>query len=175
MFVSSNFQGGKTPRFVNFIGTTSVWNMRPKLHQTSAKSTSIVIWDLLIIKVDATACRHAMKLFTITKLSIMILLLTMNMVSCFQICCKDIMNERRIQIHFLNLCFFRTINGVTMNFKGNEFITILRSEQFGFIDFISSCGGLMGLFLGVSLFSVFEIIYFCVFQLFFRLCHRDEI
>jgi hypothetical protein len=59
------FKEEKTPRFVNFTGITSVWNMRPKLHRMNVKSISIVIWDLLIIQVDATVCHHAMKLLTI--------------------------------------------------------------------------------------------------------------
>jgi amiloride-sensitive sodium channel len=53
-------------------------------------------------------------------------------------------------------------------------MTILRSERYGFIDFISSCGGLMGLFLGVSIFSVFEMAYFCVCQLFHRMFRRED-
>jgi hypothetical protein len=72
------FKEEKTPRFVNFIAITSVWNMQRKLHQMSAKSTSIVIWDLLIIQVDATACRRAMKLLTIMKFMTMTLHLIMH-------------------------------------------------------------------------------------------------
>jgi hypothetical protein len=163
----------KTPRSVNFIIITSVWNMRPKLHQMNDKSTSIVIWDLLIIQVDATACRHAMKLLTIMKVLTMILHLIRY--PRLDIICKNIL-ESTYGIRYKKFFdSFRMLDEVKINFKANEFLTIRRSERFGFIDFISNCGGLMGLFLGVSLFSVFEMVYFCVFQMFYRLCHREEI
>lgn len=51
-------------------------------------------------------------------------------------------------------------------FKENEFITLTRSELYGPIDFIASCGGLLGLFMGASFLSIVELLYFC----FLRLC-----
>lgn len=44
-------------------------------------------------------------------------------------------------------------------FKDKQFITSKRSELYGPTDFIANCGGLLGLFMGVSLLSVVEIVY----------------
>lgn len=50
-------------------------------------------------------------------------------------------------------------------FKENEFITLTRSELYGPIDFIASCGGLLGLFMGASFLSIVELLYFCLLRL----------
>lgn len=42
-----------------------------------------------------------------------------------------------------------------------------RSELYGLYDFVSNFGGLFGLFLGMSLMSLFEIIYFATIRLAF--------
>jgi hypothetical protein len=44
-------------------------------------------------------------------------------------------------------------------FKENQFLINKRAERFGFIDFISNCGGLMGIFMGISLLSIAEILH----------------
>lgn len=49
---------------------------------------------------------------------------------------------------------------VTVFFKSSQIITLKRSELYGFSDFLASCGGLLGLFLGVSILSEIELIYF---------------
>lgn len=49
-------------------------------------------------------------------------------------------------------------------FKENQFITSKRSELYGQTDFLANCGGLLGLFMGVSLLSIVEIIYFCTLR-----------
>lgn len=51
-------------------------------------------------------------------------------------------------------------------FKENQFITSKRSELFGMTDFLASCGGLFGLFMGVSAFSVVEFFFFTLRLLF---------
>ncbi|XP_045451667.1 pickpocket protein 28-like [Melitaea cinxia] len=45
-------------------------------------------------------------------------------------------------------------------FKEAQFIKVRRSELYGHTDFLANCGGLLGLFLGFSLLSVVEFIYF---------------
>ncbi|XP_065086994.1 pickpocket protein 28-like [Ochlerotatus camptorhynchus] len=50
---------------------------------------------------------------------------------------------------------------LTIYFKEAQFITSKRSELYGVTDFLANCGGLLGLFMGVSLLSLAEIIYFC--------------
>jgi Amiloride-sensitive sodium channel len=54
-------------------------------------------------------------------------------------------------------------------FKENYFLTSQRVERYGATDFLATCGGLLGLFLGVSLVSLLEIAYFCTIGLFSKL------
>ncbi|XP_055382443.1 pickpocket protein 28-like, partial [Condylostylus longicornis] len=46
-------------------------------------------------------------------------------------------------------------------FKEAQFLTSKRSELYGTTDFLANCGGLLGLFMGFSLLSFMELIYFC--------------
>lgn len=50
-------------------------------------------------------------------------------------------------------------------FKEAQFITSKRSELYGPTDFMANCGGLLGLFMGVSLLSIVELVYFCTVRL----------
>ena len=45
-------------------------------------------------------------------------------------------------------------------FKDSDFISVTRSELFGVVDFLSNCGGLLGLFMGISLLSMVEFVYY---------------
>ncbi|KAJ8916850.1 hypothetical protein NQ315_005857 [Exocentrus adspersus] len=45
-------------------------------------------------------------------------------------------------------------------FKSSHFIPYERNELYGHLDFLANVGGLLGLFIGISLLSFFEIIYF---------------
>jgi Amiloride-sensitive sodium channel len=53
---------------------------------------------------------------------------------------------------------------VTIFFKTDDFIFSKRSELYSFTDFIANFGGILGLFLGVSILSIVEIIYFMAFR-----------
>uniref|UniRef100_A0A336L784 CSON004091 protein n=1 Tax=Culicoides sonorensis TaxID=179676 RepID=A0A336L784_CULSO len=59
-------------------------------------------------------------------------------------------------------------------FKEAQFITSRRSELYGPVDFLANCGGLMGLFMGISLLSFVEIFYFCTVRLCCNLKMRLE-
>lgn len=50
-------------------------------------------------------------------------------------------------------------------FKEKQFITSRRSELYGPTDFLANCGGLLGLFMGVSLLSIVEMVYYCTLRL----------
>uniref|UniRef100_A0A1B0A6D3 Pickpocket protein 28 n=1 Tax=Glossina pallidipes TaxID=7398 RepID=A0A1B0A6D3_GLOPL len=50
-------------------------------------------------------------------------------------------------------------------FKEAQFLTSKRSELYGTTEFLANCGGLLGLFMGVSTLSIVEIIYFCTVRL----------
>ncbi|XP_073848490.1 pickpocket protein 28-like [Musca autumnalis] len=54
---------------------------------------------------------------------------------------------------------------VRIYFKENEFITSRRSELYGVTELLANFGGVLGLFMGVSLLSVVEIIYHCSLRL----------
>ncbi|XP_031352521.1 pickpocket protein 28-like isoform X2 [Photinus pyralis] len=50
-------------------------------------------------------------------------------------------------------------------FKDMQFLASERNELYGFVDFLSSIGGLLGLFIGISITSFIEVIYFCTLRL----------
>jgi hypothetical protein len=67
---------------------------------------------------------------------------------------------------------FRTrVNKFEVYFKSNKFVVNKRSERFGFIDFISNCGGLMGLFMGISLLSIAESFHYFIYFLWQLVCN----
>lgn len=53
-----------------------------------------------------------------------------------------------------------------VSFKDPFFKKEIRSELHSLSEFFSSCGGSLGLFLGVSIFSVMELIYFCTVRMY---------
>jgi Amiloride-sensitive sodium channel len=58
---------------------------------------------------------------------------------------------------------------VNIYFKVNQFLASHRSELYGFADFLANCGGLLGLCLGISVISLFEIVYFYIIRLWVNL------
>lgn len=62
------------------------------------------------------------------------------------------------------LSFSVQLSRLTIYFKESQFLTFKRSELYGVTDFLANCGGLLGLFMGVSLLSLVEILYFCLIR-----------
>jgi Amiloride-sensitive sodium channel len=58
---------------------------------------------------------------------------------------------------------------VNIFFKEDQFLASHRSELYGTTEFLATCGGIMGLCLGVSVMSLFEIVYFLTIRLWFNL------
>lgn len=54
---------------------------------------------------------------------------------------------------------------IFISFKDEQFFASRRSEIYGKTDFIANCGGIMGLFMGVSLLSIVEMVYFSTLRL----------
>lgn len=54
-------------------------------------------------------------------------------------------------------------------FRNQQFETEQRVESLTFPDFLALCGGLLGLFMGVSALSVVELIYFFTLRLFWTI------
>lgn len=59
-------------------------------------------------------------------------------------------------------------------FKETQFITSKRSELYGKTDFLANCGGLLGLFMGVSILSIVEIFYYLTIRLCCNLSMRKK-
>lgn len=54
------------------------------------------------------------------------------------------------------------INTIQIFFKNSNYMPLKRIELTGWSDFLANCGGLMGLFAGVSIMTIVEILYFCL-------------
>jgi amiloride-sensitive sodium channel len=70
-----------------------------------------------------------------------------------------------------------TFSEIQVYFMENQFLINKRSERYGFIDFISNCGGLMGLFMGISLLSIAELLHYFVYflwELCCKVCYQDN-
>lgn len=64
----------------------------------------------------------------------------------------------------IDLLFRVQLSHLIVFFKDAQFIPVMRSELFGLTDFLANCGGLLGLFMGVSILSLVEIFYYCVIK-----------
>uniref|UniRef100_A0A182RXW2 Uncharacterized protein n=1 Tax=Anopheles funestus TaxID=62324 RepID=A0A182RXW2_ANOFN len=60
------------------------------------------------------------------------------------------------------LLFSPVYSVLQVYFQDTHFIPAQRSELHGLVDFLANCGGLLGLFIGVSLLSIVEAIYYIV-------------
>lgn len=69
-----------------------------------------------------------------------------------------------------NLTWSKTPVKVNVRFKASSFLPLKRSPTYTYTDFIASCGGLFGLFMGMSLLSIIEIFYFFTI----RICSRKK-
>ncbi|XP_044758991.1 uncharacterized protein LOC123316815 [Coccinella septempunctata] len=69
---------------------------------------------------------------------------------------KQVDDERAKEYH---------ASAVKVFFKSSYFLPLEKSELYGIIDFISNSGGILGLFIGFSLFSFAEVIYFLSIKL----------
>lgn len=52
-------------------------------------------------------------------------------------------------------------NRISIYFKDAKFVPMKRTVLYGWSDFIANVGGLLGLFMGISILSLVEIFYFC--------------
>lgn len=65
---------------------------------------------------------------------------------------------------------------LTIFFKSSHFIPIQRSESFSKTDLVANCGGILGLFMGFSLISMAELLYYCTvrpFCIMYR-CRKEK-
>uniref|UniRef100_A0A182PN36 Pickpocket n=1 Tax=Anopheles epiroticus TaxID=199890 RepID=A0A182PN36_9DIPT len=64
------------------------------------------------------------------------------------------------------------LTSIAVYFKEAQFISIKRNQLFGLNDFIANCGGILGLFMGVSLLSIVEILYYFTMKPLINYCLR---
>ncbi|KFB49418.1 AGAP011610-PA-like protein [Anopheles sinensis] len=99
----------------------------------------------------------------------------MNQCNCLPACNGVIYNTETSQARFDWRKLLEQINPsfnsdeielsyLSIHFKVPRFIPIKRSELFGVSDFLANCGGVLGLFMGVSILSIVEIIYYCTLK-----------
>lgn len=76
---------------------------------------------------------------------------------------------KKISLLFISSAIF---SSVRVSFKDESFSVIKRADRSGLLEFVSKSGALVGLFLGASLLSVVELIYFFTLRIF--LAHRQD-
>uniref|UniRef100_A0A336LE20 CSON007900 protein n=1 Tax=Culicoides sonorensis TaxID=179676 RepID=A0A336LE20_CULSO len=54
---------------------------------------------------------------------------------------------------------------IGIQFESSEVVAMQRISTYTFVDFVAQIGGLLGLFMGISLLSCIEILYFCTIRL----------
>lgn len=64
---------------------------------------------------------------------------------------------------------------IGISFKNQQYFFMRRSELYGRYNFIAGCGGILSLFMGVSLLSVVEILYSATLRLYLRRKNREAI
>lgn len=64
---------------------------------------------------------------------------------------------------------------VFISFKDEQFFSSRRAEVYTLIDFIANCGGILGLFMGISILSIVEIIYFSTLRIGCSLRKRRQV
>lgn len=72
------------------------------------------------------------------------------------------MNRKSIALEFDKV----HLSKLAIYFKSNQFLSSERNELYGTVDFLSSVGGLLGLFIGISITSFIEVLYFCTLRLY---------
>jgi hypothetical protein len=64
---------------------------------------------------------------------------------------------------------------IQVMFKSADFYPLILQQKLTTLDFVSLCGGSLGLFLGFSAVSVIELVYFFTMRLIFRMKTRNRV
>lgn len=81
---------------------------------------------------------------------------------------------KRVEINANGSTIDYEMTKLYITFKDSEFFAMKRSELYGLTDFIANCGGLLGLFMGVSLLSFVEILYFFTVRFIIGIFNRHK-
>jgi Amiloride-sensitive sodium channel len=60
---------------------------------------------------------------------------------------------------------FFSSTSIDIGFRESQFVALKRTHLFGKTELLANCGGLLGLFLGFSIMSIVEVIYFFTIRL----------
>lgn len=70
--------------------------------------------------------------------------------------------------------FSSSFSRLVVSFKDEEFSAFIRVERYTWNDILSNVGGLCSLFVGASLLSVMELLYYLTFRIFFTCRQRKD-
>ncbi|XP_069692716.1 pickpocket protein 28-like [Periplaneta americana] len=73
-----------------------------------------------------------------------------------------------------SIYFRKNMAVVHLFFTESQFMNYYKTELFGFTEFLSNTGGLLGLFLGFSFLSAVEVFYFISMRLWFAMAQRRQ-
>lgn len=73
-----------------------------------------------------------------------------------------------------NLTDFENVATVSIYFADDEFTAYKRFESYGTVRLLSNIGGFLGLFLGISVLSIVEIVYFFTLRFVDDLWHKPS-
>jgi hypothetical protein len=66
-------------------------------------------------------------------------------------------------------------SSIDIIYKTAQFFPLILQQQLTTLDFVSYCGGSLGLFLGFSLISAIEIVYYCTLRILFGSRQRARV
>lgn len=67
-----------------------------------------------------------------------------------------------------------TLTSLSILFKGTQFMPLTRSEQFDLVYMYSTFGGLLSLFLGISMLSLLELVFYCTIPIIYKVFNRKK-
>uniref|UniRef100_A0A336LL33 CSON007051 protein n=1 Tax=Culicoides sonorensis TaxID=179676 RepID=A0A336LL33_CULSO len=86
----------------------------------------------------------------------------------FEIPVKEVLKKSNLTIDF-DIWDWK-FTEIEVHYEDSEFLAMKRHLAYTFADFISQIGGILGCFLGISIFSIIEIVYFITI----RICKAKE-
>jgi acid-sensing ion channel, other len=99
----------------------------------------------------------------------------------FQLCdclpsCNSIDYHHNVYLEDINNTQGEVVESsqTSFSFDDDEFIVYKRSASFGNVDLMSNIGGLLVLFLGISVLSIVEVFYFFVIKFINNLWWKEE-
>lgn len=66
------------------------------------------------------------------------------------------------------------LTSLSILFKGTQFMPLKRSEKYDLVYMYSTFGGLLSLFLGISLLSLLELVFYCTIPIIYKILNRTE-